>query len=127
LAAGIGGERQDNRRDLMVIVRPRQSIRLARNRHNRTEPDVTAVRVILIKLPTAVEIARSGRSDLGLRFLAAMATLTLHGQSIASMLDEMLKLSGQSDVTNGDGFQNGGCGVTSADILTWRQGANRGL
>jgi hypothetical protein len=112
LAAGIGGERQDNRRDLMVIVRPRQSIRLARNRHNRTEPDVTAVRVILIKLPTAVEIARSGRSDLGLRFLAAMAILTLHGQSIAFVLDERLKQSSQSVVTKGEGSQKRGCGVT---------------
>ena len=79
LAAGIGGEREDNPRDLMVMswFASRQSIRLARNRHSSTEPDVTTVRVILIKLPTAVEIARSGRSDLGLRFLAATATVTL--------------------------------------------------
>jgi hypothetical protein len=55
----------------------------------------TAIRVILIN-STAVEIARSGRSDLGLRFLAAMATLTLHGQSIAFVLDERLKQSSQS-------------------------------
>ena len=57
----------------------RQSNRLAANKHSSTEPDVTAVRVILIKLPTAVEttgIARSvGRSDFGLRFLAAMVIL----------------------------------------------------
>jgi hypothetical protein len=53
----------------------------------------------LIKLPTAVEIARSGRSDLGLRFLAATATLTLYGQSIAFVLDERLKQSSQSDIT----------------------------
>jgi ribosomal protein S7 len=125
LAAGIGGERQDNRRDLMVIVRPRQSIRLARNRHNRTEPDVTAVRVILIKLPTAVEIARSGRSDLGLRFLAAMATLTLHEHTVASVLVERLKQSDEPHVTRRDGLQKkrvrmarGGkfCSVTRADI-----------
>jgi len=57
----------------------RQSIRLATNKHSSTEPDVTAVRVISIKLPTAVEttgIERSvGCSDFGLRFLAAMVLL----------------------------------------------------
>jgi hypothetical protein len=56
-----------------------QSIRLAANKHSSTEPRVTAVRVISIKLPTAVEttgIGRSvGRSDFGLRFLAAMVLL----------------------------------------------------
>jgi hypothetical protein len=105
----------------------RQSIRFATNKHSSTEPDVTAVSVILIKLPTAFEITGIGRSarrnDFGLRFLAAMAilgrvrllcglTLTLHCRvdpdhehTIAPMLHEMLKLSGQSDVTKGDGLQ----------------------
>ncbi|MBR1279465.1 hypothetical protein [Bradyrhizobium sp. AUGA SZCCT0283] len=110
---------------------------------------MTAVRVIFIKLPTAVEIAVSGRSsgrnDLALRILAAMAilgrvrlrcslTLTLpcrvdpdHEHTIAPVLDEMLKLKGQSDITKGDGLQKRGCaserersafcGVTRADIF----------
>ena len=74
---------------------------------------MTAVRVISIKLPTAVETIGRGRSsrrnDLGLRFLAAIAilgrvrlhgslTLTLtcrvapdHERTVASVLDEMLK------------------------------------
>jgi len=58
LAAGIGGEREDNPRDLMVMswFASRQSIRLARNRHSRTEPDVTTVRVILIKLPPPLKL-----------------------------------------------------------------------
>jgi hypothetical protein len=80
---------------------------------------VAAVRVMLIKLPTVVEIigmGRSGcRSELGLRFLAAMVILGrvgLHGsltrpgysrseQSIACARDEMLKRSIQSDITKG--------------------------
>jgi len=41
---------------------------------------------------------------LGLRFLAATATLTLYGQRIAFVLDEMHKQSSQSDVTKGDGL-----------------------
>ena len=64
----------------------RQSNRFATNKHSSTEPNVAAVRVMSIKLPTAVEttgIGRSvGRSDFGLRFLAAMVLLgrlTLHG------------------------------------------------
>ena len=55
----------------------RQSNRLAANKHRSTVPDVTAVRVISIKLPTAVEttgIGRSvGRSDFG------FALLSCHG------------------------------------------------
>ena len=57
----------------------RQSIRLAANKHRSTVPDVTAVTAILIRPATAVEttgIGRSvGRSDFGLRFLAAMVIL----------------------------------------------------
>ena len=89
-------------------------------------PDVTAVTAILIRPATAVEatgIGRSvGRSDLGLRFLAAMVLLgrpgcvqpgpdaslsgySRSGRSIAFGLDETLKRSSQSDVTNGDGLQ----------------------
>ena len=88
---------------------------------------MTAVRVILIKLPTAVEITgigRSvGRSDFGLRFLAAMVILgrvRLHGSltrtlpcrvvpdlSTASHACAMKRLSGIVNQTlpNGDGLQ----------------------
>jgi hypothetical protein len=57
----------------------RQSNRLAANKHRSTVPDVTAVNAISMKPATAVEttgIGRSvGRSDFGLRFLAAMVLL----------------------------------------------------
>jgi hypothetical protein len=88
---------------------------------------VTAVRVILIKLPTTVEITSSGRSsrrnDLGLRFLAAIVilgrvrlhgslTLTLpcrvdpdHEHTVASVLVERLKQSDEPHVTRRDGLQ----------------------
>ena len=70
---------RDNYRNKSCHAASRQSNRLAANKHSSTEPDVTAVRVISIKLPTAVEttgIGRSvGRSDFGLCFLAAMVIL----------------------------------------------------
>jgi hypothetical protein len=57
----------------------RQSNRLAVNKHRSTVPDVAAVTAILIRPATAFEtadIGRSvGRSDFGLRFLAAMVIL----------------------------------------------------
>jgi hypothetical protein len=50
----------------------RQSNRLAANRHNSTDPDVTPVAIILIRLPTAVETTEIGRSvarnDFDVRF-----------------------------------------------------------
>ena len=61
----------------------RQSIRLAANKHSSTVPDVTAVTVILISLPTAVEttgIGRSvGRNDFGFRFFFAAIGILLGG------------------------------------------------
>ena len=53
---------------------------LAANKHNSTDPDVTAVTVMLIRLPTAVESTEIGRSvrrsDFVFRFfLAAMVIL----------------------------------------------------
>jgi hypothetical protein len=77
---------RDNYRNNSCHAASRQCNRLAANKHRSTVPDVTAVRVILIKLPTAVEttgIGRSvGRNDFGLRFLAAMeipGRVRLHG------------------------------------------------
>ena len=124
----------------------RQCNRLAANKHSSTEPDVTAVRVISIKLPTAVEttgIGRSAwRSDFGLRFLAAMVILGRvrlpcsltrslpsrvvpdHERTIAGGLDETLKRHSQSDITKRGWFTekvgavgSALCGVTHADVL----------
>ena len=70
---------RDNYRNNSCHAASRQSNRLAANKHRSTVPDVTAVTAILIKPATAVEttgIGRSvGRSDFGLRFLAAMVIL----------------------------------------------------
>ena len=64
---------------IFAMCASRQSNRFAANKHRSTVPDVTAVTAILIKPATAVEttgIGRSvGRSDFGLRFLAAMVIL----------------------------------------------------
>jgi hypothetical protein len=94
------------------VVDSRQSNRLPANKHNSTDPDVTAVTLMLIRLPTAVESTEIGRSvrrsDFGLRILAAMAselgvrlpapdsTLSCRADpdrdpSIACVLDETLK------------------------------------
>ena len=81
----------------------RQSNRLAANKHSSTEPDVTAVRVISIKLPTAVETTGIvGRSDFGLGFLAAMVVL-----GAPSHAGSMKRLSGVVNQTlpNRDGLQ----------------------
>jgi hypothetical protein len=65
------------------MVHHRQSNRLAVNKHNSTDPDVTAVTVILIRLPTAVESTEVGRSvapnDLGFRFFFAAMGILLDG------------------------------------------------
>jgi hypothetical protein len=70
------------------MVHHRQSNRLAVNKHNSTDPDVTAVTVILIRLPTAVESTEIGRSvrrsDFGFRFFFAAISnffgrIRLHG------------------------------------------------
>ena len=87
---------------------------------------MTAVTVILIRLATAVEttgIGRSvGRNNFGFRFFAAMGILgrvRLHRSLTRTLpyrvdpdlstalraLDETLKRSGQSDLTNRDGLQ----------------------
>jgi hypothetical protein len=79
---------------------PVHNNRLAANKHNSTDPDVTAVAVMFIKLPTAVEnigIERpAARSDLGLRarvlFLAAM--VILGGGQAALQPDPDASLSG---------------------------------
>ena len=67
------------------MVHHRQSNRLAVNKHNSTDPDVTAVTVILIRLPTAVdstEIWRSvPRSDFGFRFFFAAISILWAGQA----------------------------------------------
>jgi SWI2/SNF2 ATPase len=59
-----------------------QRNRLAANKHNSTDPDVTAVTVILMRLPTAVEsieIGRSARRDFGFRFFFAAMVVLLGG------------------------------------------------
>lgn len=113
---------RDNYRNIHVTVglASEQSL-------SSTEPDVSAVRVISIKLPTAVEttgIGRSvGRSDFGLHFLAAMVILGRVGLpcsltrtlpcrvdpdlSTASRACATKRLSGIVNQTlpNGDGLQ----------------------
>ena len=96
LATGLGGERKNTSATTITEIdgrysqsrcASRQSNRLAANKHRSTVPDVTAVTVILIRLPTAVETTGIGRSvghrDFGLRFFfAAMVILgrvRLHG------------------------------------------------
>jgi hypothetical protein len=65
------------------LFESRQSNRLAANKPNSTDPDVTAVTVILIRLPTAVENTDIGRSvarnDFGFRFFFAAITILLGG------------------------------------------------
>ena len=56
---------------------------MAANKHNSTDPDVNAVTVILIRLPTAVESTEIGRSvarnDFAFRFFFAAMGILLAG------------------------------------------------
>jgi len=54
-----------------------QSNRLAANKHNSTDPDVTAVVAKLIRLPIAVETV--GCTDFDFRFFLAAIVILLGG------------------------------------------------
>jgi hypothetical protein len=56
-----------------------QSNLLAANKHNRTDPDVTAVVAKLIRLPIAVE-STVGCTDFDFRFFLASIVILLTGQ-----------------------------------------------
>ena len=87
---------------LLTALLPCHNKRLAANKHSSTDPEVTAVTVMLTKLPRAVEIIGIERpaagNDLGLRarilFFAAM--LILGGQA-ALQPDPNASLSGDPD------------------------------
>jgi len=51
---------------------------LAANKHNRTDPDVTAVAAKLIRLPIAVE-STDGCTDFDFRFFLAAIVILLGG------------------------------------------------
>jgi hypothetical protein len=61
-----------------------QSNRLAANKHNRTDPDVTAVAAKLIRLPIAVE-STDGCTDFDFRFFLAAIVILLGGSGCVAV------------------------------------------
>ena len=70
-----------------------QTNRLAANKHNRTDPDVTAVVAKLIRLPIAVDNT-VGCSDFDFRFFLASIVILLNGSGCIGSLTRTLPLSG---------------------------------